>query len=56
MKSIASIFGQTISMSAGCGNVTQVMSRYLNLIGVRGIPLFAWTIKQSKSFIFGETN
>ena len=32
LKNIASIFGQTISMSASCGNVTQVMTRYLHLI------------------------
>ena len=32
LKNIASIFGQTISMSRSCGNVTQVMTRYLHLI------------------------
>ena len=32
MKNIASIFGQIISMSASCGNVTQIMTRYLHIV------------------------
>ena len=31
VKNIASIVGQIISMSASCGNVTQIMTRYLHL-------------------------
>ena len=32
VKRIASIVGQIISMSPSCGNVTQIMTRYLNLV------------------------
>ena len=32
VKTIASIVGQIISMTSSCGNVTQIMTRYLHLI------------------------
>jgi len=51
VKNIASILGQFISMSPSCGNVLQIMTRYLlPILGKRGIPLFACTIKME--FLF----
>ena len=32
VKNIASIVGQIISMSASCGNITQIMTRYLHIV------------------------
>ena len=32
VKNIASIVGQIISMSASCGNVTQITTRYLHIV------------------------
>ena len=32
VKSLASIVGKIISLSACCGNVTQIMTRYLHVI------------------------
>ena len=53
VKEIASVVGQITSMTASCGNVTQIMTRYLHL-AVLGIPLFSCMIREKKRFTFEE--
>lgn len=50
VKNIASIVGQIISMSASCGNVTQIMTRYLHLItnSRSSWNSFVWVHDQAK--------
>ena len=58
VKRLASIVGKIISLSACCGNATQIMTRYLHLIvnsRVRGIPIVFIQDQAKKELLFGET-